>query len=66
VDLDPLSETDEAALKTMIERHQALTDSPLAVALLADWETRRKFFVKVMPREYKAALKRLRKEAQDG
>jgi glutamate synthase domain-containing protein 3 len=66
VDLDPLPDEDASTLRRMIERHRALTDSPLAATLLADWETRRGAFVKVMPKEYKAALKRLRKEAQDG
>jgi glutamate synthase domain-containing protein 3 len=66
VDLDPLSDEDASTLRAMVARHQSLTDSPLAAALLADWEARRRTFVKVMPKEYKAALKRLRKEAQDG
>ncbi|MDJ0781838.1 MAG: glutamate synthase large subunit [Desulfosarcinaceae bacterium] len=66
VDLEPLTAADRTTLLAMLTRHHTLTDSPLAAGILADWETHQSAFVKVMPKEYKAALKRLQKEAQDG
>ncbi len=51
--------TDEAQLKALLEKHVALTGSPLAKSLLADWEASRARFVKVYPNEYRRALKEL-------
>ena len=52
-------QTDEAQLKAMIEQHAALTGSPRAKALLADWAASRDRFVKVFPNEYRRALKEI-------
>ncbi|MFN3990973.1 MAG: glutamate synthase large subunit [Erythrobacter sp.] len=53
---------DAERLRILIERHQLHTGSTLAGALLADWETAIRSFVKVMPRDYAAALKKLEAE----
>lgn len=53
---------DAERLRILIERHQLHTGSKRAGELLADWETALKSFVKVMPRDYAAALKRLEAE----
>ncbi|PAS92308.1 MAG: glutamate synthase subunit alpha [Candidatus Dactylopiibacterium carminicum] len=52
-------ETDEAILKRMVENHFKYTGSVRARTLLERWEESRKAFVKVMPKEYRRALKEL-------
>ena len=49
-------QTDEAILKSLIERHFKYTGSTRARALLDEWNTARGKFVKVFPTEYKRAL----------
>jgi glutamate synthase domain-containing protein 2/glutamate synthase domain-containing protein 3 len=49
-------QTDEALLKGLIERHFQFTGSTRAKALLENWDTARRQFVKVFPTEYKRAL----------
>ena len=53
---------DAADLKATIEKHVLYTDSKLGTSLLADWDESLKNFVRVMPTEYKKALKRLETE----
>ncbi len=50
------SETDEAILKRLIERHFKYTGSTRARNLLDDWSNGRNKFIKVFPNEYKRAL----------
>jgi glutamate synthase (NADPH/NADH) large chain len=47
----------EAELKALIERHAAETQSVRARAILADWETERKNFLQVCPKEMLVHLK---------
>jgi glutamate synthase (NADPH/NADH) large chain len=47
------SAEDSADLRTLIAEHEANTQSDVAQALLADWDTSVKRFVKVMPVDYK-------------
>ncbi|MEY3263438.1 MAG: hypothetical protein RL717_915, partial [Pseudomonadota bacterium] len=49
-------QTDEAILKSLIERHFKHTGSSRARALLDDWSAARSKFIKVFPSEYKRAL----------
>ena len=51
-----LDQPDEIILKNLISKHQELTDSPIALDILNEWETQLDYFVKVMPLEYKRAL----------
>lgn len=53
---DGESATDEAILKSLIERHAQYTGSERAKKLLSDWNNSRSKFVKVFPDEYKRAL----------
>ena len=53
------SQSDEAILKGLIERHFKHTGSTRARFLLDDWATARSKFVKVFPTEYKRALSEL-------
>ncbi|HEX9365562.1 MAG TPA: hypothetical protein VF921_02985, partial [Vicinamibacterales bacterium] len=57
VDLDPLTGPDEAELAGLLERHAMHTGSTVAKALLADWPRAAASFVKVMPRDYKRAVR---------
>jgi glutamate synthase domain-containing protein 3 len=57
VDLEPLGAGDQRELRQMIERHAELTGSSVAASLLGGWNHAVATFVKVMPRDYKRALR---------
>jgi glutamate synthase (NADPH/NADH) large chain len=48
--------TDESLLRGLIERHFQFTGSMRAKALLENWDSSRRQFVKVFPTDYKRAL----------
>ena len=52
-------EADEVILKRLVESHFKYTGSLRAKSLLENWAESRKAFVKVMPKEYRRALKEL-------
>nr|WP_307437798.1 glutamate synthase large subunit [Labrys monachus] len=52
---------DEERLRKMIENHLHYTGSTLAQTMLDDWATYRTRFVKVMPVEYRRALREMEK-----
>ncbi|HVC86268.1 MAG TPA: glutamate synthase large subunit [Gaiellaceae bacterium] len=54
VALEPLEEADEIVVRSLLDEHVARTGSPVADALLADWDPAR--FTKVIPHDYKRAL----------
>jgi glutamate synthase (NADPH/NADH) large chain len=63
VDLEaPDGSDDEATIRALVERHQRLTGSARAAAILAGWEVHARSFVKVMPREYRRVLDAGRRE----
>jgi len=65
VDLDELSELDEAELKDLVAEHAERTGSTIARAMLDDWDAAVARFVRVMPRDYKRALaERAAREAE--
>jgi glutamate synthase domain-containing protein 3 len=47
---------DEATIRRLLENHVRFTDSPPAKAILADWERELRYFVKVMPNDYRRVL----------
>jgi glutamate synthase domain-containing protein 3 len=58
VDLEAIAEEDEAELRALIAEHAQRTGSLVARNLLSQWERgARERFVKVMPRDYKRALR---------
>ncbi|MGI8844782.1 MAG: glutamate synthase large subunit [Thermoleophilaceae bacterium] len=62
VDLEPPAPEDIPELRALLAEHHARTDSPYAADLLADeasWAAR---LVRIMPRDYRAALKRVAEE----
>jgi glutamate synthase (NADPH) large chain len=54
-----MGRSDETLLRELVERHLRYTGSTLALAILDDWDTARRKFVKVFPVEYKRALTEL-------
>jgi len=62
VGLESMNEDDVRTVYTMLQKHIDYTDSHVAQRLLRNWDVLSQYFVKVMPREYKAALEK--KKAQ--
>ena len=62
IEFEEIDTEEGKELKTLIERHVDYTNSNKASELLKDWERNLSKFVKVMPIEYKRALKRLETE----
>ena len=56
VDLENLVEEDEELLKSLIDAHITETGSDVGIRVLADWDSAKRAFVKVMPRDYKRVL----------
>jgi glutamate synthase (NADPH/NADH) large chain len=56
VDLETCDREDEEVLRTMLLKHLQFTGSALAETYLNDWDKHFSQFIKVMPRDYKAAL----------
>ncbi|MEP7093139.1 MAG: glutamate synthase subunit alpha, partial [Flavobacterium sp.] len=64
IEFETVEGEDEADLRRLIEKHVLYTNSSRGTDLLNDWATSLDNFVKVMPTEYKKALKRLETEEQ--
>ena len=56
VDLDEMAADDESTVKALIDQHVVETGSDVGIRVLADWESVKSMFVKVMPRDYKRVL----------
>ena len=56
VELEELDADDLVVLKHHIDRHLKYTNSDIAKNILDNWEVTSKFFVKVMPTDYKKVL----------
>jgi glutamate synthase domain-containing protein 2/glutamate synthase domain-containing protein 1/glutamate synthase domain-containing protein 3 len=65
VDLETLTEADEAEVRALISEHAQRTGSLVARNVLASWERASERFVKVMPRDYKRVLAERDEELQD-
>jgi glutamate synthase domain-containing protein 3 len=59
VGFDPLSDHDVAELHALVEEHHLRTQSPVAARILREWDATLGTFVKVMPHDYKRALREL-------
>ncbi len=57
---------DEQEIRQMIESHGKQTGSEAAERILADWETERKHFVKVIPYDYQAMLQSIQERIDNG
>jgi glutamate synthase (NADPH/NADH) large chain len=60
VDIEPLTAEDAETLHALLARHQELTGSAVAGALLADWPAARHRFSTVLPRDYKRVMEATR------
>ncbi len=56
VDLETIKYDDIDLVKKMISKHYTFTGSRIALKLMTDWSRELANFVKVMPKDYKAAL----------
>jgi glutamate synthase (NADPH/NADH) large chain len=57
VSLERLGVDDHELVRSLLERHAALTGSAVANRVLNSWSQARERFVKVMPEEYRRALR---------
>jgi len=64
IDLDSMETTDFELTRKLIRDHFRYTSSKQALKILNQWEEAKKYFVKVMPKDYKAVLKKIQKEQE--
>ena len=64
VGFDAIEESDANELHGLIEEHGERTGSPVAAKILADWDSYLPQFKKVMPHDYKRALRELAEAEQ--
>ena len=64
VELEDVDTEDVVILKHHIERHLKYTNSDVAKNILDNWEVTSKFFVKVMPTDYKKVLQERKNKAE--
>jgi len=63
VDLEKIDDQNESIkIQGMIQKHFEYTDSPVAKKIVDNWDQMKNSFVRVMPRDYKLALKRIAAE----
>jgi len=60
VDLDDMTSADETRLKSLIEKHLHYTGSDVAKGILDNWNDTLPKFIKIMPVDYRRALKALK------
>jgi len=53
---NPDQPDDIATIRRLLENHARLTGSPVAQAILNDWDRELRYFVKVIPNDYKRVL----------
>ncbi|MBT0567658.1 glutamate synthase large subunit [Williamsia sp. CHRR-6] len=66
VDLVALDAEDITFLHDIVAKHRDETGSPVAAAILADWDTTQRAFAKVLPRDYKKVLDAIAAAERDG
>jgi len=65
VDVRHLGRADDELLRSLIEKHAQHTGSARAKHILANWDRYRSKFVKVMPNEYRRALKEMAQQQKE-
>ena len=60
--MSDMTRHDAQRLKHLIQNHKRYTGSPRAQHILDHWQQYLPFFVKVMPVDYRAALKQIKAE----
>uniref|UniRef100_UPI003D94C944 glutamate synthase large subunit n=1 Tax=Gordonia sp. B7-2 TaxID=3420932 RepID=UPI003D94C944 len=66
VDIEELDTDDVEFLSAIITEHRAETESPVAAAILEDFDDTQSQFVKVMPRDFKRVLAAIEAAQRDG
>jgi glutamate synthase (ferredoxin) len=67
VALEKLTDEDEIEqIWKLVQRHQTYTRSERAAKILGDWKNFTSKFVKVMPKDYKRVLEKLKEAEQKG
>ncbi len=66
VELERMTDEDEAEVREMIGKHFNYTGSDPAEWILENWNAARDLFVKVMPKDYKAVLEKEKAAADTG
>ncbi len=66
VDLDPLSDDDKTFLREIIGVHTKETGSAIGELILAHFEEKSRWFVKVMPQDYKRVLRAIANAETNG
>jgi glutamate synthase (ferredoxin) len=67
VDLEPLEGREDLDMvRNLIRTHAEYTQSTLAKKVLANWESMRGKFVKVVPRDYKRAIAAMKRAQEEG
>jgi glutamate synthase (NADPH/NADH) large chain len=66
VDVLPLDKDDTQWLHDTLKEHIAMTDSPRAKQMVAQWNAHSSKFVKVLPRDYARVMAVLAKASADG
>ena len=66
VDVLPLDKEDTQWLHETLQEHIAMTDSPRAKQMVAQWDVNSSKFVKVLPRDYARVMAVLAKASADG
>jgi glutamate synthase (NADPH/NADH) large chain len=66
VELLPVTGAAAEELRVLVERHRAETESPVATALLADWEVALSRFTQVLPTDYRRVLEARQSALADG
>jgi glutamate synthase (NADPH/NADH) large chain len=66
VDIDPLDADDETRLREIIDQHVVETGSDVGIRVLADWDSAKGSFKKVMPRDFKRVLAAAEEARRDG
>ncbi len=56
VDIEQPNTDDDDTIRSMVREHYRFTGSKLALLILSEWESYKRLFTKVMPRDYKRVL----------
>jgi glutamate synthase (NADPH/NADH) large chain len=56
IDLDPMDNEAQIELKGFIANHAKYTNSNVAKRILDNWQEELKYFIKVMPKDFKRVL----------
>ena len=62
----PLDDETEPVVRNLVRKHADETDSPVAKALIDDWENARTRFTRIVPKQFIAMTKAMAEAEEDG